>query len=662
MEMKTSASKIYAFFGALLLSAGLAAVCLWVPQAAEKIAEKGNINLLVYGFFLVSFCLFYFCLYAWFNRKNRKCKKVSLPAFGAVAALTAGFVVFLIRMMQLEGNIYGGVSDRYVWHKLPLWLVLGFLAAEILMVLCCVREGSVRLPDKALYVLYGMFTVLVGYTCYTPAVFNYGSSNRLHTNAYYNSIYNVLHGALYTEYTTSIYGHYGILYRWPMKILGGDFVDFILLNALLQALCFLAMFWALHLLVKNNLLRVLGAVAMTFPYLTMRGGYYWQLWPHRILFMSLMIAWGAWCVRYRKLNRITCILGYLISMLAVLWNTESGVFCAVAWAAFWILKYLCEKEWKPAGIVITGICHAAGVIFSFLGAYGIVNLYNRIHGGEWNSLREFLFPLMTTSYMDDLLRVDLPQFPSAYMPVLGLLCLAVAWGISHMRIFHKGEREEQAVYLVPCTAFFVGVLTLGQMSYFINRASYHNLDIVHLPAVWLMCVLAERGMTFIKEFRIREYKKYFLTELMQGAFSAVTLGLLVTLVTGTAVQYGFNADIKTQFHNKKDIHDFAAHIAANIPENTYAFGIGTAELYSMLRWYTQCYTLDFADISVRPQVADNVINDIREKDLPGFLAGENTAKKFREFASDQNQWIEEHYEVSQEFEFNGAVLQYYTKK
>ena len=660
MEIKTSTGKIAAFFGAFLLSAGLAAVCLWTPTVSEWIAKKGNVNLLVYALFLISFCLFYFCLYAWLNRKHSVCRQASLPAFLAVTALTAGTVLFLIRMMQLEGGIYGGVSDRYVWHKLPLWLVLGFLAAEMILVLWCVREGTVHLPDQAMYLLYGTFTVLAGYTCYTPAVFNYGASNRLHTNAYYNSIYNVMHGAPYTEYTTSIYGHYGILYRWPLKLLGGDFVDFILLNTVLLALCFLAMFWALHLLVRNNLLRVLGTVAMTFPYLTMRGGYYWQLWPHRILFMSLLIAYTAWCVRARRLNRITCILGYGISMLAAVWNTESGVFCAVAWAAFWILKYLCEKKWRPGGILLAAVSHGAGVVFSFAGAWGAVNVYNVFHGGSVNSIREFLFPLMTTSYMDDLLRVDLPRFPSAYMPVLGLLCLSVAWGISHMKPFDRGESESG--HLVPCTAFFAGVLTLGQMSYFMNRASYHNLDIVHLPAVLLMCLLAERGMGFLKRFRVREYRKYTLPELVQGAFSAVTLGLLVALCTGTAVQYGFNTDIKTQFHNKTDIHDFAAHIAANIPENTYAFGIGVAELYSMLRWDTGCYTLDFADLSVRPQVADYVINDIREKDLPGFLVGENTAKKFREFASDQNQWLEEHYEVSQEFEFNGAVLQYYTKK
>lgn len=69
-------------------------------------------------------------------------------------------------------------------------------------------------------------------------------------DAYFNSIYNVLHGSPYTENATSIYGHYAILYKLPMKLLGGDLIDFILLNSLIGALCFLAMFLALHFIVK----------------------------------------------------------------------------------------------------------------------------------------------------------------------------------------------------------------------------------------------------------------------------------------------------------------------------------------------------------------------------------------------------------------------------
>lgn len=656
-------NKIICFLAAFALSLLFGACCLKVPFLSEAISARGNINLLTYAMVIILFCLLFLVLYAVTNRLSKDTAAGSCaPALAVCGILLAVTAVFFFFMFQLEGTIYGGVTDRYIWHKLPVWLVIFFLAGEFLFCFLCIRKDSIHLPDSGMYLLYSMFTVLIGYTYYTPSIFVRGASDRLHANAYYNSIYNVLHGAPYTEYTTSIYGHYGILYRLPMKLLGGDFADFILLNSILGALCFLAMFLALHVTVQNNLLRFLGTIAMTFPILAMRGGYYWQLWPHRILFMSLMIFFAAVCVRFGWLNWFTCILGYLIALAGVLWNTESGLFCAIAWAGFWILRSLCIHWWRFPKILLQALIHLTCIVLCFFGACGMVNLYNGLHGGSANSIREFLFPLMTDSYMTDLLRVDLPEFPSAYLPVLFLLFLAAAWGMSYMNLINKHKQYSLTAFLLPCFAFFTSVLTLGQMSYFMNRAAYHNLDICHLPAVLLLCLLSEQGMPYIRDFCWKKRAQYESAQIFKAAFSALNVCLLLTLATGTAIQYGYNADLKTQFHNEQELTDFAANIAANIPKDTYAFGIGTAEIYSILRWDTQCYTLDFADLSVRPQVAEYVVSDMKDKHVEEFLVGENTMKKFKTFSPENYEWIRKNYKCAKEFEFQGAVFEYYEKK
>lgn len=660
--MRSSMNKITAFLAALLLSFGFSACCLKIPALSNAISARGNVNLLTFAMQIMLFCLLFSAFYGIFH-KNQISSPAPAASWLTLGLLTVGNLVFFLQMFRLEVNIYGGVSDRYIWHKLPLWLVVFCLTAEILIFFICLKSNhALHIPNSAMYFLYGMLSVLIGYTFYTPSIFVRGVSDRMHAHAYFNSIYNVYHGLPFSEHTTSIYGHYAILYKLPMKLLGGDFIDFILLNSILGALCFLPVFLALHFTVRNSLLRLLGTIAMTFPILAMRGGFYWQLWPHRILFMSLMLCLGAFCVRFQKLNTVTCILGYLLSMLGILWNTESGMFCTVAWTAFWIILQLCSTKWNFLKILKTCIVHAASAILCFFGAYGMVNAYNLLCGGSVNSIQEFLFPLLTTSYMDGFLRVDLPDYPSAYVPVLILLFLAVAWGLSYMSCFGRKILSGKTEILMPCFSFFTGVLALGQMSYFMNRAAYHNLDICHLPAVLLMCILAERGMDFVRQFRFKKHREYTSSQLFQGTFTAVTLGILLTLNTGTLIEYGYNTDLKTAFHNKQELHDFAAHIASNIPENTYAFGIGVTEIYSMLRWDTQCYTLDFSDAGIRPQVVDYVIEDIRRKDIPAYLVGEDTYKKLEKFASDKNQWLEEHYELSQEFEFQGAIFGYYTKK
>lgn len=661
--MKTSVNKIFAFLISITLSFFLAACCLKVPALTAAISARGNLNLLTYTVFVLVFIFSFMIIYGILNHFQRAASaKASAFSILFTGILLIGSTLFLLAMLYLEGNVYGGVSDRYIWHTLPFSLVVICMAAELIFFFLCFHDTSVSLPKAALYSLYAMLTLLVAWSFYTPDTFVRGYSDRLHANAYYNSIYNVLHGAPYTADTTSIYGHYAILFRWPLKLLGGDYIDFILLIVLLGAVCFLALFLALHFLVPDNLLRVLGAVAMTLPILTMRGGYYWQLWPHRILFMSLLILYAAIGVRFHLTGHIYCIIGYLLSLLAIIWNTECGIFCAVSWAAFWILKYCCERRWHWGKVFSHGLLHICAVIVCFAGAYGVVNLYNLIHGGTYNSLKDFLFPLMTSAYMDDLLRLELPDFPSAYMPVLALLCLCIAWGLSHMNLFHKNKERNLSRIPLICFVFSTAVLSLGMITYFINRAAYHNLDIIHLPAILLICILSQRGMDFIRTFRLKKYKNATTSQLFQGAFTALNLALLLVLTTGTVIQYGYNADYKKQFDNRQGLHDFAAHIAANIPEDTYAFGIGVAEIYSILRWDTQVYTLDFADISVYPSAADYVLTDMKNKNVDDFLLGEQTIKKLKTYAPEQYQWVRENYKLSQEFEFEGAVFKYYIKK
>lgn len=661
--MKTSTNKILSFLFSLLFSFVFAACCLKIPSLSEMISSKGNINLLTYAMTVILFCISYLLISLLLIRtKKTAVLDRPYPAITAALILFTVNLLFLIRMFQLETEVYGSVSVRYIWHIMPFWLVAVVLAAEAVFFFSFVKKSTISLKPSALMAFYGMLTLLIGYNFYTPEVFLRNEPDRLHMDAYFNSIYNVLHGSPYTEYTTSIYGHYGILYKLPMKLLGSDLADFILLNALIGALSFLAAFLALHFIVKNDLLRIIGAVAVSFPVLAMRSGIYWQLWPHRVLFMCLMLCYMAFCVRYKKLNRITCILGYGIVFLGILWNTESGLFCGAAWAGFWILKSLCSKENKPSYVIRTVFFQIFEIILSFLAAWGTVELYNLANGGKIMGIQEFLFPLLQSSYMDDLLRVDLPDFASAYIVIIALLFLACAWGISHMWFLRK-DQETTMDILPACFAFAAAVLTLGQITYFINRAAYHNLEIAHIPCIILLCLLAEGGMETFRRFRFKDLNQYNGMELFRCFFTGAVLLVLMTVCTGNVIQYGQNTALREELHNKQELNDFAAHIAANIPENTYAFGIGVPEIYSILRWDTGCYTLDLPDLSLRPEAGDHIMDDIKEKQIPAFLAGEGTISRMEKYSSkEKSQWLLDTYQVSQTFEFKGAVLQYYTLK
>ena len=219
-----------------------------------------------------------------------------------------------------------------------------------------------------------------------------------------------------------------------------------------------------------------------------------------------------------------------------------------------------------------------------MGAYAAVELYNLMSGGHITGIREFLFPLLQSSYMDGLLRVDLPDFASAYMVILVLFFIACARGISHIWFVRAQDETDSRHLLRVCFTFAAAVLSLGQITYFINRAAYHNLEIIHIPCILLLCTFAEEGMNTFQTFRIKNMNSFSGMQIFKGTFTAVSLLVLMTVSTGNIIQYGQNTALREELHNEQELNDFAAHIAANIPENTYAFGIGVPEIYSILRW------------------------------------------------------------------------------
>lgn len=248
--MKTSTNRIMAFFASLILSAGFAVCCFRIPALSAAVSSIGNVNLLTYAMTVILFCVSYLIFSILLARTEKPCFfDTPRNAFFTVVLLITVNILFFVRMYRLEVDVYGSVSARYVWHSIPFWLVLICLVTEGLVFLHFARNNNFSVKTWAMSLFYGLLTLLVAYNFYTPEVFLRNEPDRLHMDAYFNSIYNVLHGSPYTEYTTSIYGHYGILYKLPMKILGGDLIDFILLNTIIGALCFLAAFLTLHFIV-----------------------------------------------------------------------------------------------------------------------------------------------------------------------------------------------------------------------------------------------------------------------------------------------------------------------------------------------------------------------------------------------------------------------------
>lgn len=650
---------------ALLVSALFFVCCLRISVLAEAISSYGNINIIVYGMTLILFCLVFFAGMLLMGRRSIAGPEILERAGvkrGVMLLMLAGQALFFAVGMSRETSQVGSVAGKYGWHTQPLLLMICLFLLEAAAFFWIYDHCKAETKGGAwiLPLLYASLTVLIFYSMDTPNIFGRGEwGDSYHAHAYFNSIYNVYWGMPYTSELTSIYGHYGLLWKLPMELIGGDFRKFVFLMAILGAVTHLCAFLVLHMIVKSRVLRVLGAFGVSFPILGMRGGYYWQLWPHRMIFPMILLLYAAWVFKKGKYGWKTVLPGYIICLLGVVWNTETGMILAAAWACAHISRMFSTETMKLKTLLQGAAFHVLGVAGSFLGAYGLVNLYNVLKHSPANTIKEFLIPLMTDAYMTDVLHLELPMYPSAYMGEIILFLIGISMGIAGWRWF---VREKRCIPWQTGFLFFLSVSALGRLVYYMNRPAYHNLDCCHLSAVILLAYLGEKGIWFIKEKRWGHPEKCSFEGMVKGTAGLLCMTALLALATGTVLQFSQNSQIKENFHNTDEFYGYTEAIAAQVPANTMAFGLNVTEIYSALHWNTQCFTIDFSDMFVAQESAVKLERQLKEEGAKQVFTSQESLPIWEKFNPEGFRWFCENYTLDKTFPVNGIEFQYYVKK
>lgn len=636
--------------------------CLLIPGLSERISAYGNINILVYGMTLVLFCILFLAGMAWStSRRNNSQGLTESPVAkkAALVILLGSQLPFWIVCVTRETEQVGTVSMKYGWHTQPLAVMILLFLAELAVFFWLYENLSLteKKGEWIVWLTYAALVILIFYCMYTPNIYGRGEQgDNYHAHAYFNSVYNVYQGVPYTHNVTSIYGHYGLFFKIPMKLVHGDFRAFVLMMAGLGALTYIGAFLVLQMLVRSRILRVVAAFALAFPVLGMRGGYYWQVWPHRVLFPVLLLLYGTVILKKKRSNLLTATGGYLICLLAILWNTETGLLLTVSWAGLYISRLLSRKKWKIKELLFSIGAQLAGMLLAFVGAYGIVNLYNLSKHSPMNSVRDFLIPLLSDGYMTDILHLDLPTYPSAYMAVITLFLTGVALGIAGW--FGDKEEHRWETDLI----FMLSVGALGCLVYYMNRPSYHNLDCISISAVLLAAYLAQHGLDFVKNNGWKNIARITFYEVVRGGIGIICAASVLAMGTGTILQFSQNSKIKENFHNTAEFEDFAQQVAAVVPANTHGFGLNVAEVYSMLHWSTQCFTMDFSDMAVRPDSLKELKEQLETEDAPAVFTNKSSLGIWKRNDPETYQWFCDNYKLNETFPFYNEEFRYFTKR
>lgn len=576
------------------IGGGVSIEIAYYYMISEQILDISNIKVYILG--LLIFGIVWFGLILC----TARIQKFAFPNYGRIS-----FVIFF-SILLFCGYDYllkeQGFYDYYGWNIFPksvsFYSIILFVI--ILIPFYCHEESS---RTGKLYPVYFVSALLYGITKYNP--------NMLHgdvydSDAYISSIFNVYHNIPYTIDTTGIYGHYGIFFKIPMTILGGEITIICLGLAIVAFVTMLAFCYIIEKLINSNVTKILciGAV-LSEPLYALPHSYYASS-PNRYLVPLLMLAWITYCMN-KQITKFHILIGCMIGLIGMVWNFESGFVSAVSWGIFLVILMFQNSKLNKESI-LKSILIMSLVLLELIGAILVVSIYNILCGGPL-CIKDFFYPL--NHHLKDFV-LPLQWGNYAYIYIIPICMCIFAWGVYHTTLF--GRKHNLSAFLVADT-----VIIIGLCSYYMNRFASCNVWIFFWEFVIILGLIIEKGIPKL-QFRSLTIllKKDTVVSIYQGIKSAIALMSFIVL-SALSLSNVFSANMqldlyKAGIYNVNELRQWGNEIASVVPENTYAIGLGTGTLYSILDWDTGYHINDWPNLPARPEAYEKCITDLQVRD------------------------------------------------
>lgn len=565
------------------------------------------------------------------NRCNRSVARIiSVGLF----ALIAGMLLYIYKTELKVFDAPDGLKLQYhINDTITIILMIAVFFAVVYVIESIQVTHPLKKESRLFFYLFALVIAIVyGFTLYTPNCFS-DYSNLYNGDAYFNSVYRAMMGVPRSYLDSGVYGCYGILLAPVVNLFGGTFSSFYVVLGCLGGICILCMAYAIDTLVRNPLIKIMGTLALTISIMAMQWTVYNQLYPHRVFFSAIMVAYMAGIHRHKRTAKGWIVGGYVLCTVSIIWNIETGMACLIGWMAYSLFDAFVQYSITQAALYKRILLHLAAGIASFFGAIASVTIINILMGGSAISIRDFLFPIVNSSYMKDVLIYPLPKGLSAWLVVIGsfLFLLANCMMKTKFSPLRLSASTRDRVFMG------VAVLGLGQILYFINRAVYGNLSIVHYIFILVLCI--------ISDWCLEKYLsgKGHMTPILNGIYrygAYLSVTVLVVITLGGVSNY-FSVELykntaDTDYRNTSEIENTANLIEQSIPKNTRAIGSGVTELYSYLHWDAYYYTIDFPDLGVIPEASVYLNNELKELQEPILINADSLAI-LDEYSENKNQ-------------------------
>ena len=656
----------WAFFLAAVCSIGVFLMlqillpCGVLQKLAPEMPEISNLAayVLTLVLFVAAFCTFLLVFRRLPMTKTAAFMegRLSDQTYKRTFTAASGVVLLLLAVRRLFSeatefaSMAAAVSFRMfpLWIAIPLFMIVAGTAVFFALRLC--RGWDIS--NRMLYMCTGCVLLL---NLIAVLVLDLFHGDIHHGVAYLESVYNVYYGVPYNRITMGIYGFYGLFLAPVLHIFGGSALPLMITMALLQCVTALLCMYCVWSLVENNCFRLCSLLMCCLCTLSMRPRNYWQLLPHRVLWPLILVAFLLYLTKKDSWRKRDVFFGYCLCTAAVVWNMESGLFCGIAFAAACMVRDWQRRVWYSPKSLLKLLMHICCVIATVAAAILIVNGYNYLCGQREWFLKDFFFPMFESSYMSDLLEVDMPIGNHAWVYVL-ILFGALLLCALYMTSFVHGKPDTataEAAKLAP-VMMAVAMLGLCCFSYYANRAAYGCLEIIIQLAGIAICMLWRE---FRKSLSQRSGTR---EDCVKTIISYVSTVLVITLSIEAVL---FSAPLLLrklmyQHYDTRGYRQACVQLQETIPENTFAFGGGIAMMYAELGWDPVGHYRDASDYRVGGgEPIGAIVEDVLEQDA--FAVYVSTGRE--EEVLERILAEEPDFCLEKEVELNGKPLQYYIR-
>lgn len=434
-----------------------------------------------------------------------------------------------------------------------------------------------------------------------------------HFSAYVTSIIGVTDLQPYDDIFYSIYGHYGLFFIIPVKLLKlagiNQLYSIITVISICGFVTVISLIYVIHKLISDDIIFILttffSITAFTMYYIN---GEYYQLFPHRFLFPAIMTVF----IVYEFNNRQGgwSYFAYVLLMFSFLWNIETGAVCFIAYICFKIIRRISENVSSKELILRTLLDIILGIA-SFFFSFIVTNAYNYIVGSSPITLYRYIYPFLSEEYkIFELIRTPINKIGNLWF-IETVLFLAV---ISYAFVWIKRRRAECKCLDCYPIWFFLALIGMGLLADYINRSAALSATL-SLPwfAILMGCICEHFGNLLNNADKLYIDKStYKLISAIRYIFCCTLLISFVSSFCYIGITFGFRQSEWGGGWDYKSMNTIANNVDSYVPDDAMAVGHSISLVYCMIGRKPQLYTVDIGDMQVDDR-AQNILYEEMKK-------------------------------------------------